>query len=117
MLSKGNLYSAIMMPLAPHPTNKNGIICFDFSADPNLLLKLDSEEIKERLFTPTDDLVEDVERIPLKVVHINKAPVVSTVNVVDGAASKRLSIDRQRCEDHWHILMKVDLQAKLQGPR
>ena len=24
--AKGNLYSAIMMPLAPHPTNKNGII-------------------------------------------------------------------------------------------
>ena len=115
MLSKGNLYSAIMMPLAPHPTNKNGVICFDLSADPDWLLKLDSEEIKARLFTPTEDLTEGVERIPLKVVHINKAPVVTTVNVIDGAASKRLSIDMQRCEDHWQILMKVDLQAKLQA--
>ena len=92
MLSKGNLYSAIMMPLAPHPTNKNGIICFDLSADPELLINLDSEEIKKRLFTPTEDLAEGVERIPLKLVHINKAPVVSTVNVVDSVIASSVLV-------------------------
>ena len=27
-----------MMPLAKHPTNSNGIICVDLSADPELLM-------------------------------------------------------------------------------
>ncbi len=38
MLSSANMYGAIMMPLAMHPTNSNGIICVDLSADPELLL-------------------------------------------------------------------------------
>lgn len=115
MLSKANLYSAVMMPLAPHPSNSNGVICFDLSADPELLIKLDSEQIKERLFTPSAELAEGIERIPLKVVHLNKAPVVSTVSVVDSAVAKRLGIDLQRCESHWQTLMKCDLQTKLQA--
>lgn len=115
MLSKANLYSAVMMPLAPHPTNGNGIICIDLSVDPQPLIKLDSEEIKQRLFTPSKDLADGVERIPLKVVHLNKAPLVSTVKVVDSAVSKRLNIDLQRCEEHWQTLMGVDLQVKLKA--
>ena len=47
--------------------------------------------------------------------HLNKAPVVSTVKVVDSAVSKRLNIDLQRCEEHWQALMRVDLQTKLQA--
>ena len=90
-----------MMPLAPHPSNSNGVICFDLSADPELLIKHDSEQIKERLFTPSAELAEGIERIPLKVVYLNKAPVVSKVSVVDSAVAKRLGIDLQRCESHW----------------
>ena len=115
MLSRDSLYSAIMMPLAPHPTNNNGVICFDLSADPERLIKLDSEEIQKRLFTRSEDLAHGVERLPLKVVHLNKAPVVCTPKVVDSSVSKRLNIDMQRCEEHWQRLTKVDLQTKLQA--
>ena len=34
MLASEHMYGAMMMPLAQHPTNSNGIICFDLSADP-----------------------------------------------------------------------------------
>lgn len=114
MLPKGNLYSAIMMPMAPHPTNSNGIICYDLSADPEWLINLDADQIKQRVFSAVQDLAEGVERIPLKVVHLNKAPVVSTSKVVDSVVSKRLKIDLQRCEQHWQRLQGVDLEAKLQ---
>ncbi|MBN4065578.1 exodeoxyribonuclease I, partial [Desulfocapsa sp. AH-315-G09] len=40
-----------VIPLAPHPTNKNGIIIFDLRHDPEALLSLDVEEIQKRLFT------------------------------------------------------------------
>ena len=115
MLPKANLYSAIMMPLAAHPTNKNGIICYDLSADPELLLGLEAEQIKQRVFTSSESLAEGVERIPLKVIHLNKAPVVTTSKVVDSSVAQRLRIDRQRCEQHWQQLNARDLSAKLQA--
>ena len=114
MLPRANLYSAIMIPVAPHPTNSNGIICYDLSADPELLINLDADQIKQRIFSAAQDLSEGVERVPLKVVHLNKAPVVSTSKVVDSVVSKRLKIDLQRCEQHWQRLQGVDLEAKLQ---
>ena len=114
MLSKANLYSAVMMPLALTPATVMVLyasICLQIQS----LIKLDSEQIKERLFTPSAELAEGIERIPLKVVHLNKAPVVSTVSVVDSAVAKHLGIDLQRCESHWQTLMKCDLQTKLQA--
>ena len=114
MLSKDNMYSAIMMPLAAHPSNKNAVICFDLSSDPEVLINLDAEEIKQRVFTRADDLPQGVERIPLKLVHLNKAPMVATLKVVDATTAKRLSINLQQCEDHWQRLQQVDLQHKLQ---
>jgi len=114
MLSKDNMYSAIMMPLAAHPSNKNAVICFDLSSDPEVLINLDAEEIKQRVFTRADDLPQGVERIPLKLVHLNKAPMVATTKVVDATTAKRLSINLQQCEDHWQRLQQVDLQHKLQ---
>ncbi len=38
-----------VIPLAAHPTNKNGIIVYDLRHDPEPLLSLSSEEIKNRL--------------------------------------------------------------------
>lgn len=114
MLSKEHLYGALMMPLAKHPTNSNGIICVDLSADPEPLLSLDAEQIQRRVFTPADQLAEGEERIPLKVVHVNKVPVVTTHKLLDKAAAQRLQINVQRCEQHWQRLNQVDLHSKLQ---
>lgn len=115
MLSKAHLYSAIMLPVAPHPTNSNGVICYDLSADPEPLITLDAEQIRERVFSSADQLPEAVERIPLKVVHLNKAPVVMPINVVDTEVSKRLDIDLQRCQAHWQRLAEIELQGKLKA--
>lgn len=109
MLPKENLYSAIMMPLAAHPTNKNAVICIDLSADPDALISLNKEQIKQRVFTAANDMPEGVERIPLKLVHLNKAPMVATPKVVDTVVAKRCSINLQRCEDSWRCLQQVDL--------
>jgi exodeoxyribonuclease-1 len=49
----------------------------------------------------------------LKVVHVNKVPVVTTHKLVDATAAERLNIDRQSCEQHWQRLNQVDLQHKL----
>jgi exodeoxyribonuclease-1 len=113
MLSREHMYGAIMMPLALHPTNSNGVICVDLSADPEPLISLDAEEIRRRVFTPAEELENKNQRIPLKVVHTNKVPVVTTHKLVDEAAAQRLAIDVSACEAHWQRLNQQDLKAKL----
>jgi exodeoxyribonuclease-1 len=113
MLPKNRLYSAIMMPLAAHPENKNSVICIDLMADPEKLINLDQEDIKRLVFSSADELSDNEERIPLKEVHLNKAPILATPKVVDANVAKRLSIDIARCEQNWQRLKQVDLQQKL----
>ncbi|MET0048818.1 MAG: exodeoxyribonuclease I [Sedimenticola sp.] len=84
---------AMVVPLAKHPTNNNGVIVYDLLQDPEPLLTLSVEEVHERLFTPRDQLPEGVERIPLKTVHINKCPVVVPLKTMSDEAAERWGVD------------------------
>ncbi|MCW8908156.1 MAG: exodeoxyribonuclease I, partial [Sedimenticola sp.] len=86
---------AMVVPLAKHPTNPNGVIVFDLAADPQPLIELDVEAIQARLFTPRDEMPEGVERIPLKTVHLNKCPVVVPLGTLTDEAAERWGIDRE----------------------
>ncbi len=92
---QGNL--AVVVPVAQHPTNKNGIIVYDLSIDPSDMLNMKPEKIHERMFTPKDQLPEGVARIPLKTVHANKCPVIAPFMTLDAKAVKRHAIDLNVC--------------------
>ncbi|WP_455210941.1 exodeoxyribonuclease I [Kaarinaea lacus] len=96
--------TAIVVPLALHPVNKNAIIVYDLSADPEDLVKLRSEEIQQRVFTAKDQLPEGVDRIPLKAVHVNKCPIIVPLNTLDEKSATRLGIDKAQCLHHAEIL-------------
>ncbi|MFG6158992.1 exodeoxyribonuclease I [Halomonas sp. 1390] len=106
--------SALVMPLAEHPTNPNGVIVFDLSMDPTPLLELSPEQIRERVFVSNDDLAEGAERIPLKVIHINKCPVLFPASALKdtsgprkgeyGQIVERLGLDLAACREHWKRL-------------
>ena len=105
---------AVVLPLCKHPTNPNGIIVYDLSVNPEALLNLSAEAIQHRLFTATADLPEGVTRIPLKVVHINKCPVLAPVSVLKPADAERLNIDLTTFQAHIEaIKVTVDLSEKL----
>jgi len=112
-LPRENGYSAMMMPLAPHPSNKNAMIAVNLMADPEPLLSLDAEQIRERLFTATAELPTGVERIALKGIHLNRCPVIATPKLLDKPAAQRLGIDLDRCYQHWQKLCAVDLSEKI----
>ncbi len=76
MISADNGCLCVAWPLAFHPTNKNEVIVWNLQYDPRILLGLDVESIRQRLFSKTGDLPEGVSRLPVKTVHINKSPVV-----------------------------------------
>ncbi len=106
--------TTVVYPLAQHPTNKNGIIVFDLRYSPADLKNLSADEIVERLYTPRDQLPEGIDRIPLKVIHINKCPVVAPLITLDDASKKRTDIDSQVYLKHLKMLQELpDLKQKL----
>lgn len=105
--------AALVAPLAMHPINKNGVIVYNLAEPPDDLLRLSAEQIRERLYTRSEDLAEGENRVPLKVVHLNKSPMLVTPKMLDKQAEQRLQIDKSRCELHWQRLKTVDIQQKL----
>lgn len=106
--------AALVMPLAMHPVNKNSVIAVDLMADPQPLIELSAVEVAKRVFARTEDLAEGVERIPLKEIHLNRSPMVATLNLLDESAQARLQIDMARCERHWQQLSECSaLKLKL----
>ncbi|QJQ94618.1 MULTISPECIES: exodeoxyribonuclease I [Halomonadaceae] len=95
---------ALVVPLAEHPLNPNGVIVYDLSEDPTPLFELSVEEIRARVFVSADELAEGETRIPLKVIHINRSPVVMPIKAVTEPVAARLCLDRARCEQHWKTL-------------
>lgn len=108
-------YTALMMPLAAHPTNKNAVICVDLSRSVEPLLTLSAEQLRERLYTRSDQLPDGVERLGLKLIQVNKCPMVATAALLDEALAERHNIDRQQCWDNAERLKAADLTDKLQA--
>lgn len=106
--------TALIMPLAMHPTNKNAVIAVDLSQPPDALINLDAAEIERLIFTRQEELADDEARIPIKLIHLNKCPVLATPKLLTDTAAQRLGIDKQACEAHWRQLLQVNLTGKLQ---
>ncbi len=95
---------AAVAPLAQHPTNRNGIIVYDLRADPEPLLQMSADDIRARLYTPTAELPDDATRIPLKVVHLNRAPVIVPLGTLTDAARERWRMDAAAEQRHLKAL-------------
>ncbi len=91
---------SLIMPLAAHPVNGNSVICYDLRHDPAALLELDPADLHERLYTPSADLPEGVERIALKTVQVNRCPVLAPLNTLAPEQAERLALDLQQCAAH-----------------
>jgi exodeoxyribonuclease-1 len=92
---------AIVWPLAPHPMHKNEIIVWDLADDPRQLHDLKAAEVRERLFTRSDDLADGVTRLPIKTIHINKSPiVVGHLKTLTDEMAAQWGIDKDRALDH-----------------
>jgi exodeoxyribonuclease-1 len=99
--------TAVVLPLTAHPENSNGVICYDLSADPQLLVGMTMEEIRHRVFTRVDQLPDGYQRIPLKIIHINRCPAVAPLNTLSEVNCKRLNIDLDQCKENMRILQNA----------
>lgn len=96
---------AAVLPLARHPTNRNEIIVYDLRADPALLLDLPADQIRERLYTASKDLPEGEERIAIKTVKINHAPVVVPMNTLTDQAREKWQMPTEAEQRHREQLL------------
>lgn len=107
---------AMVVPLAQHPSQPNKIIVYDLDTDPQSMLDLDADDIADRLFTPRRDLPDDVQRIPLKAVAINKSPALAPLTVLKDTDTTRIGLDPDRCLNHLRRLNEAaDLVEKLRA--
>jgi exodeoxyribonuclease-1 len=83
----------VVLPLAWHPRNKNALIVCDLHLDPQGLLDLDADTLRQRLYTRRDELAEGELPVPLKLIHINKCPVVAPLSVLRAQDQQRLGLD------------------------
>ena len=105
-----------IVPIAPHPTNKNAVISLNLALDPTPLFNLSVEQIREKLYTPSALLPEGENRLPIKLIHINKCPVLAPAKTLTSENAQRLNIDRQYCLANLQkIKDNVDLLKNIQN--
>lgn len=103
-------YLSIMLPLAWHPFNRNAVIACNLRQDINSLLTLSADQIAQFLYTKHDELPEDIAPIPLKLIHINRCPVVAPLNVLREEDKDRLSINLAECFSRAQQLIELQHQ-------
>ncbi len=97
---------AAVLPLARHPENRNGVIVYDLRVDPEPLFALSVEQLRQRLYTPSSDLPEGAIRVPLKVVHLNRAPVIAPMNTLTDEVRERWSMAADAEQRHAEALTR-----------
>ncbi len=105
--------AGLVVPLAVHPTNSNAVIVYELSVDPSPLETLTADEIAARVFASAEQLPEGQERLPIKLVHLNKCPILLPTKMLDAKLAKRLGIDKDLCEKHWRMLTNMEVEYKL----
>lgn len=91
-------FAAVVLPLAWHPRNRNALIVCDLQADIAPLLELPAEVLARRLYTRRDELAEGELPVPLKLVQINRSPVLAPLKVLRDSDRQRLQLDMTLCE-------------------
>jgi len=94
-----------ILPIAQHPTNNNAVIVVDLNKDLSQLLSLDIEQIQSYLYTATDNLPEGINRPPIKLIHINKCPIVASAKTLTADRAKELGIDAKQCRESMNLFL------------
>jgi len=86
-------YLALVLPLAWHPHNRNALIVYDLHYDPAPLLQEEVSALQKRLYSKRGDLGEGQLPLALKLLHINRCPVIAPISVLREQDYQRLQLD------------------------
>lgn len=97
MLGRECQYTSWIVPIAWHPTNQNAVIVADLAKNPQPLVDLSSKELHTRLYTKHDDLAPDELPVPVKLVHLNKCPILAPAKTLTAENADKIGINREQC--------------------
>ncbi len=97
--------NAPVLPLCPHPQIASQWLVWNLNIDPAPFLDFDEALLADLYWTPADDLPEDLDRLPIKLVRTNRCPMLSPMGVLDEGSAERLRIDRQQVTAHAELLV------------
>lgn len=96
--------ATLVLPLATHPTIRNQHVVFDLRHSPKLFLELAHDELKDYLYTPKDDLPAGTERLPIKTIKLNRAPMLAPMSTLKGVDHHRIDLNVDQCLVHMEEL-------------
>ncbi|HHB11628.1 MAG TPA: exodeoxyribonuclease I [Chromatiales bacterium] len=99
--------TSMVVPIMRDPKNRNATWVYDLRQDPSVFLGLEPDALRERLYGKRETLeAEGKERLPLKQVHANRAPVLAPVGTLDPASEARIALDKRQAMDHFETLQR-----------
>lgn len=93
---------SVMVPVAYNPKNRNAVICWNLLQDPQALLSADVSEIKQRVFTPKEQLTQD--RLELKQVHLNRSPIVLPMTAMTPKLAEHWQLNGDQLRQNLKVL-------------
>lgn len=102
--------TTLIYPLITHPLRKNYILSYDLRYDPQPLIDLPLNELKELIFVSKDSEHYD-SRIHIKGIQLNKCPIIAPLSVMDKEAYARLNIDHTLCKTNFYKLVAADKEV------
>ncbi|OOF69367.1 exodeoxyribonuclease I [Rodentibacter caecimuris] len=102
-------------PLAWHPMNQNALIVCDLAKDISNLLTKSAVELRQHLYMAKSVLeTEEILPVPLKLVHINKCPILAPAKTLLAENATRLGIDREYClQNLQNLRLSKDIREKV----
>ncbi|MEB0208437.1 exodeoxyribonuclease I [Pseudomonas sp. CCC3.1] len=98
-------YAGVVLPLGWHPKNRNALIVCDLHFDPQPLLDMDADSLRALLYTRREDLPEGQLPIGLKLIHVNRCPVIAPLNVVRAQDQQRLQLNMAEYQARARVLI------------
>lgn len=93
-------------PMAWHPSNPNAVIAVDLHKDITPLLELSAADLKTRLYTKKSELGSDT-AVPVKLIHINKCPILAPAASLSDERAITLGINRDRVMQNLQRLRQM----------
>jgi exodeoxyribonuclease-1 len=97
--------TSLVLPLAVHPLYNKSVIVFDLMSDPAPLIAASAEQLRDRVFTPREDLPEDIERVPLKEIKTNRVPMLAPAATLKGVDCARIGLDPGICQERARMIL------------
>jgi len=97
-----------------HPRFRGQWLLWDLRVDPEPFMAIDPDLLPDLLWTPASDLPEDFQRLPVKVVRSNRAPMIAPITMLQAPGTRNLAMDPEALKtNHRWLKSNPDFVSRL----